>query len=161
MGLLDRLRGRDRGDADGGPDPGTAETDDVLAPVESITSRRLTAEEEATLEVARAGFAERGIDPADLSSVSAAYERLLGEAGDQGAAPECVSLISTAIGDHLVGHGYRWVVSTDPFGTDLAVEPPRRAVPVVVRTLVAVRWMQRESGWIEPVVTHLARAGRR
>jgi signal transduction histidine kinase len=32
-------------------------------------------------------------------------------------------------------------VSTDPFGTDLAVEPPRRPVPVVVRTLVAVRWI--------------------
>jgi hypothetical protein len=34
-------------------------------------------------------------------------------------------------------------------------------VPVVVRTLVAVRWMQRESGWVTGVVEHLARAGRR
>ena len=52
------------------------------------------------------------------------------------------------------------MVSTDPFGTDVAVEPPRRGVPVVVRTLVAVRWMKRERGWVEGVVTHLAGAGR-
>jgi len=74
---------------------------------------------------------------------------------------DCVTVVSTAIGDHLTGHGYRWVVSTDPFGTDLAVEPPHRPVPVVVGTLVAARWMARDSGWVEPVVTHLARAGRR
>ena len=47
--------------------------------------------------------------------------------------------------------GYRWVVSTDPFGTDLAVEPPRRGIPVVTRMLVAVRWMARETGWIPGV----------
>ena len=133
-------------------------TTSAATPVETITSRRPTAEEEATLEAARAHYAERGIDPADLTSIAVAYEAALAEAGEEGAASECVTVLSTAIGDHLTQHGYRWVVSTDPFGTDLAVEPPRRAVPVVVRTLVAVRWMQRETGWVEPVVTHLARA---
>ena len=66
-----------------------------------------------------------------------------------------------AFGDHLVGAGYRWVVTNDPFGTDVAVEPPRRGVPVVLRTLVAVRWMKRERGWVENVVGHLARTARR
>lgn len=163
MGWRDRLRGRDRDDAAGDePAPVPADdAEDAVAAVDTITSRRLTAEEEATLEAARARYGERGIDPADLASIAAAYEAALAEAGDEGTAPECVDVLSTAIGDHLTHHGYRWVVSTDPFGTDLAVEPPRRPVPVVVRTLVAVRWMQRETGWVEPVVTHLARAGRR
>ena len=161
MGWLDRLRSRDDADdhdpvssTDGGA------RDDAVAPVETITSRRPTAEEEARLEAARARYAEHGIDPADLATVASAYEAALVEAGEEGTASECVTVIATAIGDHLTHHGYRWVVSTDPFGTDLAVEPPRRPVPVVVHTLVAVRWMQRERGWVEPVVGHLARAGR-
>ncbi len=161
MGWLDRFR--DRGDADDHEPVATTDGgagDDAVAPVETITSRRPTAEEEASLEEARARYAERGIDPADLATIAAAYEAALVEAGAEGAASELVSVLSTAIGDHLTHHGYRWVVSTDPFGTDLAVEPPRRPVPVVVRTLVAVRWMQRESGWVEPVVGHLARIGR-
>lgn len=167
MGWRDRLRGRDRDDADG--DEPAADViedtaggaDGAATVVETITSRRPTAEEEATLAAARAQYAERGIDPADLASIAVAYDTALAEAGEEGAASECVTVLSTAIGDHLTHHGYRWVVSTDPFGTDLAVEPPRRAVPVVVRTLVAVRWMQRETGWVGPVVTHLARAGHR
>ncbi len=159
MGLLDRLRGRDdAAPAEHATEPAGREP---LETVESITSRRPGAEEEAELESARGRYAEYGIRPADLATVAAAYERALDEAGDERPAAECVAVIATAIGDHLLGHGYRWVVSTDPFGTDLAVEPRRRPVPVVVRTLVAVRWMQREHGWVEPVVSHLARAGRR
>ena len=166
MGWRDRLRGRDRdhaaGDEPAAVPPDDADgADDAMSAVDTITARRPTAEEEATLEAARARYAERGIDPSDLATIAAAYEAALAEAGDEGAAPEVVAVLSTAIGDHLTHHGYRWVVSTDPFGTDLAVEPPRRPEPVVVRTLVAVRWMQRESGWVEPVVTHLARAGGR
>lgn len=167
MGWRDRLRGRDR-DAAGEEPAGAVDdtdgadgSDDAVSGVETITSRRPTAAEEEPLEAARARYAEHGIDPADLSSIAAAYEAALAEAGEEGAASELVTVLSTAIGDHLTHHGYRWVVSTDPFGTDLAVEPPRRPVPVVVRTLVAVRWMQRETGWVEPVVTHLARAGGR
>ena len=108
----------------------------------------------------RAGYAAHGIDPADLDSVAAAYDRALDGHDDEDSSA-VVELLGTAVGDHLVAvGGYRWVVSTDPFGTDLAVEPPRRGMPVVTRMLVAVRWMGRERGWIPGVVGHLARAGR-
>ena len=164
MGILDRIRGR------GGDDDDHAEVPDVdaadgavvdgVAAVEEIGIRRLTSEEESALEEVRAGYGEHGIDPADLATVVAAYDRALDRHDDEDASA-VVELLGTAIGDHLVATaGYRWVVSTDPFGTDLAVEPPRRGIPVVTRMLVAVRWMARETGWIPGVTAHLARMGR-
>jgi hypothetical protein len=164
MGFLDRLRGREHPDDDAPPEVDAAPLDaseDAMEPMESVSTRPPTPEEEAELEEARTRYAARGIDPSDLASIAAAYDQALEEAAHEGTVSECVTVLATAIGDHLTGHGYRWVVSTDPFGTDLAVEPPRRKVPVVVHSLVAVRWMQRESGWVEPVVTHLATAGSR
>ncbi len=177
MGFLDRLRGR--GDDDPGPlaedaehaggagDAGTAGSGAVegVEPLEEIGVRRLSPEEEAVLEEARAGYAAHGIDPADLSTIAAAYDRALdrvGDSGDGDGTSDVVAVLGTAIGDHLVAvAGYRWVMSTDPFGTDLAVEPPRRGVPVVTRMLVAVRWMARERGWVTGVTGHLADVGRR
>ena len=166
MGFLDKLRGRDDGPTPPDDDPdavsgsGAGDGLDGIDAVEEIGTRRLTAEEEAELEAVRAGYAEHGIDPADLDSVAAAYDRALDGHDDEDSSA-VVELLGTAIGDHLVAvGGYGWVVSTDPFGTDLAVEPPRRGVPVVTRMLVAVRWMGRERGWIPGVVGHLARAGR-
>jgi hypothetical protein len=166
VGFLDKLRGRGDDQGDTGRDEPTAagpDTDDEvtgIAAVEEIGTRRLTADEEAALEAVRAGYAAHGIDPADLASVAAAYDRALADAADEDASA-VVQLLGTAVGDHLVAAGgYRWVVSTDPFGADLAVEPPRRGVPVVPRMLVAVRWMSREHGWMPGVVGHLARIGR-
>lgn len=156
MGILDRWRSRE-------PETVLAEDpaqDDLLEPVEEVTSRPLTGDEEARLEAYRLRYADHGIDPTDLVSVAAAYDAAV-ERDDEAEASEVVTVVSTAIGDHLVAAGYRWVVANDPFGTDLAVEPPRRGVPVVLRTLVAVRWMKREQGWVENVVGHLASAGRR
>jgi len=167
MGFLDKLRGRDEGTASPDDDPdavsGTGGADgplDGIDAVEEIGIRRLTPDEEAALEAVRAGYAALGIDPADLDSVAAAYERAL-ESSDHGDSSAVVELLGTAVGDHLVAAGgYRWVVSTDPFGTDLAVEPPRRGVPVVTRMLVATRWLGRERGWMPGVVEHLAQVGR-
>ena len=51
--------------------------------VEEIGIRRLTADEEAALEAVRAGYAAHGIDPADLDSVAAAYDRALEDSGDE------------------------------------------------------------------------------
>ena len=48
------------------PSATDGEVVDGVAPVEEIGIRRLTAEEEAALEAVRAGYAEHGIDPADL-----------------------------------------------------------------------------------------------
>ena len=167
MGFLDKLRGRDDGPAptpDDDPDAvsgaGAGHELDGIDAVEEIGIRRLTADEEAMLEGARAGYAAHGIDPADLDSIAAAYDRALDAHGDEDSSG-VVELLGTAVGDHLVAAGgYRWVVSTDPFGTDLAVEPPRRGVPVVTRMLVATRWLGRERGWISGVVGHLAQVGR-
>jgi hypothetical protein len=166
MGFLDKLRGRDDQPArpDDDPDavsgPGDDEPLDGIYAVEEVGTRRLTADEEGSLDAVRAGYAALGIDPTDLDSVAAAYDRALEDHGD-GDSPSLVELLGTAVGDHLVAvGGYRWVVSTDPFGTDLAVEPPRRGMPVVTRMLVATRWMGRERGWIPGVVGHLARVGR-
>ena len=160
MGILDRWRGRDdTGTAEAaGPGPGAGADD--LEPVEEVATRPLSAEEETHLEASRLRYPAHHIDTGDLASIAAAWEEAVTR-GDEADSAEVVTVLSTAIGDHLVGTGYRWVVSTDPFGTDLAVEPPRRGVPVVVRTLVAVRWMQRERGWVEGVVGHLARSARR
>jgi hypothetical protein len=161
VGLLDRWRGREGGGDPDEPEEARTPAEDADAePVEEVQVRRLATAEEAALEDARTHYTEHAIDPADLGSIAAAYDRAVGTL-EGAAASEAVTVVATAVGDHLVTHGYRWVVSTDPFGTDLAVEPPRRGVPVVVRTLVAVRWMQRESGWVTGVVEHLARAGRR
>ena len=157
MGILDRFRRRD--DADEPHEQSSPDLDDV-APLEEVATRPLTGEEDARLEAARLSYEPRGIVPADLATVAAAWDAAL-EREDDAEANETVTVVAAAIGDHLVGHGYRWVMSTDPFGTDLAVEPPRRGVPIVLRTLVAVRWMNRESGWLVDVVGHLADAGRR
>jgi hypothetical protein len=165
VGLFDRLRGRDDPPADddrdtGGGSDGGAEAS-VVEPVEEVGIRRLTADEEAGLEAVRAGYGEHGIDPSDLESIAAAYDRALDAHDDDTDSAAVVELLGTAVGDHLVAAGgYRWVVATDPFGTDLAVEPPRRGVPVVTRMLVAVRWMGRERGWVSGVVGHLADVGR-
>lgn len=162
MGLFDRMRGRGADDDDASTEAPRVEGVEGVEPLEEIGVRRPTAEEESTLQAARAGYAEHGIDPADLATVVTAYELALDAHDEAADSSAVVAMIATAIGDHLVATaGYRWVVSTDPFGTDLAVEPPARGVPVVTRTLVAVRWMGRERGWIPGVTTHLARAGRR
>jgi Domain of unknown function (DUF3806) len=163
MGLFDRLRGRDADDAteDAGTDGSGGSELEGVEPMEEIGIRRLTPEDESTLDAVRARYAEHGIDPSDLDSIAAAYDRALDAGEGAVESSDLVALIGTAMGDHLVGTaGHRWVVSTDPFGTDLAVEPPRHGIPVVTRTLVAVRWMGRERGWIPGVTGHLARAGR-
>lgn len=164
MGFLDKMRGRegDSARSDGSPTaPGGAgdagDLDDLDA-VEEIGTRRLTVDEEAALEATRAGYPAHGIDPADLDTIAAAFDRALDRHDEDTSA--VVEVLAAAVGDHLVAAGgYRWVVSTDPFGTDLAVAPPRRGVPVVARMLVATRWMSRERGWVPGVVGHLARAG--
>ena len=166
MGLFDRLLGRDDDPKgpDDDPDAVSGSTGDETAgvePVEEVGIRRLTADEEAALAAVREGYAGHGIDPADLESIAAAYDRALDAHDDDRDSASVVELLGTAIGDHLVAAGgYRWVVATDPFGTDLAVEPPRRGVPVVTRMLVAVRWMGRERGWVSGVVGHLVDVGR-
>ena len=51
--------------------------------MEEVGIRRLTADEEAALAAVRAGYAGHGIDPADLESIAAAYDRALDAHGDE------------------------------------------------------------------------------
>jgi hypothetical protein len=156
MGLLDRFRST----PDETREPAAGE--EAIAPVDEVTTRRPSAEDEERLAAARSHYDELGIQPQDLSSIAAAYEAALDAAETSSeASATLVEVVGTAIGDHLVGRGYRWVVSTDPFGSDLAVEPARRGMPVVVHTVVAVRWMARERGWVEKVTERFARVGGR
>jgi hypothetical protein len=171
MGFLDRIRGQAADDTShddqparpgaGADTPDARDPDDAIEPVEEIGIRPLSEEERAVVDGVRATYGEHGIDPADLGSIATAYDRAL-EDHDGTDASAVVDVVATAIGDHLVATaGYRWVVARDPFGTDLAVEPPRKGVPVVTRTMVAVRWMARERSWVTGVTEHLRLAGRR
>ena len=89
MGFLDKLRGRDDSAPEPDDDPdavsgaGAGDDLDGIDAVEEIGIRRLTADEEATLEAVRAGYAAHGIDPADLDSIAAAYDRALDDHGDE------------------------------------------------------------------------------
>ena len=110
MGFLDRLRGRD--DEPARPDEGAAATGgagdaealDGIYAVDEVGTRRLTADEDAALDAIRAGYAEHGIDPADLDSVAAAYDRALELHGHEDSSA-VVELLGTAVGDHLVAVG--------------------------------------------------------
>ncbi len=110
MGFLDKLRGRDDGPTPPDDDPdavsgsGAGDGLDGIDAVEEIGTRRLTPEEEAELEAVRAGYAEHGIDPADLDSVAAAYDRALDRHDDEDSSA-VVELLGTAVGDHLVAVG--------------------------------------------------------
>ncbi len=95
MGFLDRLRGRDDDatpaveGAERGRDAGDAGTAgsgavEAVEPLEEIGVRRLSPDEEAVLDEARAGYAAHGIDPADLSTIAAAYDRALDRADGDG-----------------------------------------------------------------------------
>ena len=48
---------------------------------------------------------------------------------------------------------------SDAFGTDLGVSARRRDLAVVPPTIVATRWINRETGWVPGVVGHLVRLG--
>ena len=133
MGFLDRIRGRGDDDARG---PNTAADDSPLAPDGALGASPMS----ASSPWRRSGYARSpsmsrrgstrsarpvpaGIEPGDLATVAAAYDRALDRHEGEDASA-VIDMLGTAMGDHLVTvGGYRWVVCIDPFGTDLAVEP--------------------------------------
>ena len=153
MGFLDKLRGRDD-DPTGPTTTGCRERRAATATTSTDLRGRgdrhptAHADEEAALEAVRAGYAAHGIDPADLDSIAAAYDRPWTHHGDEDSSSRRRAARHRGRRPPRGRRRLPWVVSTDPFGTDLAVEPPRRGMPVVTRMLVATRWMGRERGWI-------------
>ena len=81
----------------------TTSCDGIYA-VEEVGTRRLTADEDAALDAIRGGYAEHGIDPADLDTIAAAYDRALDLHGRPDSSA-VVELLGTAVGDHLVAVG--------------------------------------------------------
>lgn len=151
MGLFGRRRDNSESSADTAEslaEPGTDLADE-------ITTAALGAQEEEHLNRARAAYRQHAIDPTDLASISAAYD-----AGIRTGDTDLIGVLATAIGDHLCERaGYRWVLVTDTFGTDLGLLGPRRRATSMPHTLVAVRWMRGETGWVAGVVEHLAQQG--
>ena len=130
--------------------------------MEEVGTRRLTADEEAALDAVRAGYAAHGIDPADLDSIAAAYDRALDAPRRRRDSVERSSSCSaprsaTTWWPPAATAGWSAPTRSAPTWPS---SHPRRGVPVVTRMLVAARWMGRERGWVAGVVGHLADVGR-
>ena len=118
------------------------------------------AEDRARIDAALARFAEVGGDVDDLASVGSHFDRAVtGDASALGA-DEAVDVLGLVVGEHLVRHGRMdWRIISDAFGTDLGVSARRRDLSVIPPTIVATRWINRETGWVPGVVGHLVRLG--
>lgn len=65
-----------------------------------------------------------------------------------------INAVGVVFGDHLVeGTGLKWVIATDPHGSDLAVYglPGSGDVLVYPANLIAKRWERRETDFLEEV----------
>lgn len=108
-----------------------------------------------------ADAAAAGIDVDDLASIAAAYDGWLADwlAQRESKRPDhqvLVDRLGVAIGEHLVRHtDMEWGLVSDAFGTDLGVAARSDDFAVVPMNLVAVRWLNRTSGWVPGVVGHL------
>ena len=109
-------------------------------------------------------LAAEGVDIDDLSSLGAGLDRAYAQwaSGDEDSRPDhsrIVERYAIGIGAHLERHtDLDWQVVTDVFGTDLSLtEGFKGSFVVVPHNLVAGRWMRGETGWLEPVVSHIVR----
>lgn len=104
-----------------------------------------------------------GVGSDDLDAIGAAFDAALerwlsARKEERENERDLVELFGIAVGDHLDSvTDLSWSKVTDAFGTDLGVAGGRDDFTVVPTNLVAVRWMNQESGWIPGVVGHLVR----
>lgn len=104
---------------------------------------------------------DAGVDVDDLQAIGRAYDDwLAGWLAQRDSKREdhqvLVDRLGVAIGEHLVRHtDVEWGMVTDAFGTDLGVAAAADDFTVVPMNLVAVRWLNRTSGWVPGVVGHL------
>lgn len=106
-------------------------------------------------------LAAAGVDVDDLAAIGSAYDAWLTTWLDtkESQRPDhqpMVDQIAVAIGEHLARHtDLEWLLVSDAFGTDVGVGSRRDDFSVVPMNLVAVRWLNRTTGWVPGVVGHL------
>jgi hypothetical protein len=120
--------------------------------------------EQARIAAGIAALEAEGVDPDDLGSLGAGLDRAYAQwsSADEDSRPDHSQIVeryAIGIGAHLDRHtDLDWQVVTDVFGTDLALtEGFKGSFVVVPHNLVAGRWMRGETGWVEPVVSHIVR----
>jgi hypothetical protein len=89
--------------------------------------------------------------PLTLESLDRAFVNYLASGSDPSTANGVVLAIGAAFGTKLVEElGFRWVIVTDEFGTDLAVlaRPDRGDVTIVPADFVAKRYERREAPFL-------------
>lgn len=124
---------------------------------------RIGADEIDRLRECRTALREAGIDTNDLDALGRAFDDALSAwlsagKGERANERDLVEMFAVGIGDHLEDHtDLTWSRVTDAFGTDLAVAGGKDDFTVVPSNVVAVRWMNQETGWVPGVVGHLVR----
>lgn len=105
----------------------------------------------------------RGVDIDDLDSIGAAYDSWFAEWDDTSARKRedhsvIIDLLAAAIGEHLSRTtDLEWGMVSDAFGTDVGLGAADDDFMIVPSNLVAVRWLNGETGWVPGAVTHLKR----
>ena len=148
------------------PVAGATEVEEPPGPVEiplRPVIERPTDEDFQRLYRGRAALESAGVDVTDLEALGAAYDAALtawhdARPKDREDERELLERFAIAIGEHLHRTtDLSWSRVTDAFGTDLAVAGGKDDFVVVPSNLVAVRWMNGETGWLPGVVGHLVR----
>ena len=121
-------------------------------------------DEHARIKAGIEGLEADGVDIDDLGSLGAGLDRAYVQwaSSDEDSRPDHSAIVeryAIGIGVHLDRHtDLDWQVVTDVFGTDLSLaEGFKGSFVVVPHNLVAGRWMRGETGWVEPVVSHIVR----
>lgn len=93
-----------------------------------------------------------------LEALDSAFVIYLETEGEPRGANEVVLAIRAAFGAQLVKDlGFRWVIVTDDYGTDLAVvaRPGRGDVTIVPGDFVAKRYVRREAPFLVAAITEI------
>ena len=109
------------------------------------------------------GLAALGVDIDDLSAVGAAFDLAYtrwqaAKSKDREDHDVIVERFAIAIGEHLERTtDLEWGMVSDAFGTDIGLGARDDDFMIVPSNLVAVRWLNGETGWVPGVVAHLKR----
>jgi hypothetical protein len=95
-----------------------------------------------------------------LASLDRAFERFLSSDHEPSRANEVINAVGVAFGVVLVAElSFQWVITTDDFGTDLAVlaRPGRGDVTIVPTDFVSKRYERRETPFLVAALEDIKR----